>query len=99
MPSEISEWVSKIEHTCTAWMNTVTDPDHMAAVEIIREILASDDDDWKASESGLSLSPTHRETSLTRLLHSWRRSSARQTPPRRQYYQEGHCLDGRPRYQ
>ncbi len=29
------------------WRNTVTDPEHMSAVELVREILSSDNEDWK----------------------------------------------------
>jgi hypothetical protein len=47
-PSDPTGWVSMIEHAWNEWKNTVTDPDHLAALELIREILASDDDDWKA---------------------------------------------------
>jgi hypothetical protein len=31
-PSHITKWVSTIEHAWAGWRNTVTDPEHMAAV-------------------------------------------------------------------
>ena len=46
-PSDITKWVSTIDHAWAGWRNTVTDPDHMAAVEFVREILSSDNKDWK----------------------------------------------------
>jgi len=46
-PSNITEWVSTVEHAWAGWRNTVTDPEHMAAVEVAREILSSDNEDWK----------------------------------------------------
>jgi hypothetical protein len=46
-PSNTTKWVSTIEHAWTGWRNTVTDPDHMAAVKLVREILFSDNEDWK----------------------------------------------------
>jgi hypothetical protein len=39
--------VSGVEHAWAGWRNTVTDPEHMAAVELVREILSSDNEDWK----------------------------------------------------
>ena len=35
-PSNITKWVSNIEHAWAGWRNTVTDPEHMAAVELVR---------------------------------------------------------------
>jgi hypothetical protein len=46
-PSNITKWVSTVEHAWAGWRNTVTDPEHMAAVELVREILSSDHEDWK----------------------------------------------------
>ena len=46
-PSNITKWVSTVEHAWAGWRNTVTDPEHMAAVELVREILSSDNEDWK----------------------------------------------------
>jgi hypothetical protein len=46
-PSNINKWVSTIEHAWAGWRNTVTDPEHMAAVELVHEILSSDNEDWK----------------------------------------------------
>jgi hypothetical protein len=46
-PSNITKWVSTIEHAWAGWRNTVTNPEHMAAVELVREILSSDNEDWK----------------------------------------------------
>ena len=46
---------------------------HVSASQVAHPVTSDDDD----LESGLSLSPTHRETSLTRVFHSWTRSSAR----------------------
>jgi hypothetical protein len=46
-PSHITKWVSTVEHAWAGWRNTVTDPEHMAAVELVREILSSDHEDWK----------------------------------------------------
>ena len=46
-PSNITKWVSTIEHAWTGWRNTVTDPDHMAAVELVRKIHSSDNEDGK----------------------------------------------------
>ena len=47
-PSNITKWVSGVEHAWAGWRNTVTDPEHMAAVELVREILSSDNEDWKS---------------------------------------------------
>ena len=42
-PSNITKWVSTIEHAWAGGRNTViTDPDHMAAVELVREIFHFD---------------------------------------------------------
>jgi hypothetical protein len=46
-PSNITKWVSTVDHAWSGWRNTVTDPEHMAAVELVREILTSDHEDWK----------------------------------------------------
>ena len=46
-PSNITKWVSTIEHAWAGWRNTVTDPEHVAAVELVREILSCDNEDWK----------------------------------------------------
>ena len=46
-PSNITKWVSSVEHAWAGWRNTVTDPEHMAAVELVREIFSSDNEDWK----------------------------------------------------
>jgi hypothetical protein len=46
-PTNITKWVSTVEHAWAGWRNTVTDPEHMAAVELVREILSSDNEDWK----------------------------------------------------
>jgi hypothetical protein len=46
-PSNITKWVSTVEHAWAGWRNTVTDPEHMAAVELVREILSSDNEDRK----------------------------------------------------
>jgi hypothetical protein len=46
-PSNITKWVSTVEHAWAGWRNTVTDPEHMAAVELVREILSSDNEDGK----------------------------------------------------
>jgi hypothetical protein len=46
-PSNITKWVFTIEHAWAGWRNTVTDPEHMAAVELVREILSSGNEDWK----------------------------------------------------
>jgi hypothetical protein len=46
-PSNITKWVSTIEHAWAEWRNTVSDPEYMAAVELVREILSSDNEDWK----------------------------------------------------
>jgi hypothetical protein len=46
-PSNITKWVSTVEHAWAGWRNTVTDPEHMAAVDLVREILSSDHEDWK----------------------------------------------------
>ena len=35
-PSNITKWVSTVEHAWAGWRNTVTDPEHMAAVELVR---------------------------------------------------------------
>ena len=35
-PSNITKWVSSVEHAWAGWRNTVTDPEHMAAVELVR---------------------------------------------------------------
>lgn len=47
-PSDVPAWASTLEHAWSSWHNTVTDPSHMAAVEILRDILECDQDDWKA---------------------------------------------------
>jgi len=47
-PSNINKWVSGVSHAWHEWRNSITDPEHMAAVELIREILHSDNEDWKA---------------------------------------------------
>ena len=46
-PSNITKWVSTIEHAWAGWRNTVTDPEHMAAVELVREFLSPDNEDWR----------------------------------------------------
>ena len=46
-PSNITKWVSTVEHAWAGWRNTVTDPEHMSAVELVSEILSSDNEDWK----------------------------------------------------
>jgi hypothetical protein len=40
-PSNITKWVSSVEHAWAGWRKTVTDPEHMAAVELVREILCT----------------------------------------------------------
>jgi hypothetical protein len=45
-PSNITKWVSTVDHAWAGWRNTVTDPQHMAA-ELVREILSSDNEDRK----------------------------------------------------
>ena len=47
-PSNITKWVSSVEHAWAGWRKTVTDPEHMAAVELVREILSSYNEDWKS---------------------------------------------------
>jgi len=47
-PSNITKWVSGVDHAWAGWRNTVTDPEHMAAVELVREILSSYNEDWKS---------------------------------------------------
>jgi len=47
-PSNINKWVSGVSHSWAEWRNSITDPEHMAAVELIREILNSDNEDWKS---------------------------------------------------
>jgi hypothetical protein len=47
IPSNITKWVSNVEHAWAGWRNTVTDPEHMAAVELVCAILSSDNKDWK----------------------------------------------------
>ena len=47
-PSNINKWVSVVSHAWAEWRNSITDPEHMAAVELVREILHSDNEDWKA---------------------------------------------------
>ena len=47
-PSNITKWVSGVPHAWTGWRNTVTDPEHMSSVELVREILSSDNKDWKS---------------------------------------------------
>ena len=47
-PSNITKWVSSVEHAWAGWRNTVTNPEHMAAVDLVREILSSDNEDWKS---------------------------------------------------
>ena len=36
-----------MEHAWARWRNTVTDPEHMTAVELVHEILSSDNEDRK----------------------------------------------------
>jgi hypothetical protein len=38
-PSNITKWVSTVEHAWAGWRNTVTDPEHMAAVELVVMVL------------------------------------------------------------
>jgi len=47
-PSALNQWVSNIESTWSEWKNAATNPEHMAAVQLTREILQSDDEDWKS---------------------------------------------------
>ena len=65
-PSNITKWVSNIEHAWAGWRNTVTDPEHMAAVEVVREILS------KIGKLGLSPLPPNRETIPAKSLTFWK---------------------------
>jgi hypothetical protein len=47
-PSEINQRVSNIESTWSKWKNAGTNPEHMDAVQLTREILQSDSEDWKS---------------------------------------------------
>jgi hypothetical protein len=47
-PSEINQWVSNIESTWSEWKNASTNPELRAAVQITREILQSDSEDWRS---------------------------------------------------
>ena len=47
-PSALNQWVSNIESTWSEWKNAATNPEHMAAVQLTREILQSDNEDWRS---------------------------------------------------
>ena len=47
-PSALNQWVSNIESTWSEWKYAATNPEHMTAVQLTREILQSDDEDWKS---------------------------------------------------
>ena len=47
-PSALNQWVSNIESTWSEWKNADTNPEHMTAVQLTREILQSDDEDWRS---------------------------------------------------
>ena len=47
-PSNLNQWVSHIESTWSEWKNAATNPEHMAAVQLTREILQSDNEDWRS---------------------------------------------------
>jgi PhoPQ-activated pathogenicity-related protein len=49
-PSNITKWVSTIDRAWVGWRNALTDPEHMAAVELVPEILFSDNEDWKTKK-------------------------------------------------
>jgi hypothetical protein len=72
-PSNITKWVSTIDHAWVGWRNTVTDPEHMSAVELVFFFLLTK----KIGKPGLSPLPPHRETSPKRSLTFWRRSLSR----------------------
>jgi hypothetical protein len=61
-PSDIPQWVSKIDCTWNEWKHTTTNPDHMTAVELTREILKSDDEDWRSWASQDKLRNAGRKT-------------------------------------
>jgi len=60
--SNIPQWISKIESTWTEWKNAAVDREHMAAVELLREILNSGDE---YGNLGLSIFLPHRAMRLT----------------------------------
>jgi hypothetical protein len=47
-PSALNQWVSNIESTWSEWKYAATNPEHMTAVQLTREILQSDDEDWRS---------------------------------------------------
>jgi hypothetical protein len=63
-PSNITKWVSIVEHAWAGWRNTVTDPEQSAKSFLLTT---------KIGKLGLSSLPPNRETSPTRLLTFWKR--------------------------
>ena len=47
-PADVDAWASKLTHAWTAWKNVVSNPDHMAAVQILKGVLDTPDSDWKS---------------------------------------------------
>ena len=47
-PSALNQWVSNIESTWSEWKYAATNPEHMTAVQLTREILQSDNEDWRS---------------------------------------------------
>jgi len=45
---DVDSWSAKLRHAWTSWQNAVSDPSHMAAVQILKGILDCPDTDWKS---------------------------------------------------
>ena len=69
-PSNITKWVSGVEHAWAGWRNTVTDPEHMAAVELVRKFCLLT---MKIGNLGRTPLQLTREISPTRSLTLWKR--------------------------
>jgi hypothetical protein len=67
-PSNITKWVSTIENAWSGWRNTVTEPEHMDAVELVREIFSSDNEDWKTWVFSFSNSQGDKSYTVASLL-------------------------------
>ena len=47
-PNNVSAWIAKLLHAWTTYRNSITNPEHMAAVETLQQIIKCDEPEWKA---------------------------------------------------
>lgn len=47
-PDDVDTWSSKLRHAWSAWRNAISDPSHMAAVQVLKGIIDCPETDWKS---------------------------------------------------